>query len=427
VSEDPLAGLPSRGRIAELLLRRRPHRNTFTGWQDYRTNRGLLVPTPLLAPSQWRLVPPDRKTDYELYRRLTNANLPLQKTPMLELVTEVIGRRLQSNPYIQDDPTLPGVMVSGWGSHGKTSAVCSVTAAFEDDWLRLHDFLDPNSVAGTHDLHAPVAYIALPVTATPKSLCESILNFFGPDIRKMTLPQLLRQVADSLRDHGVKVLVLDDINRLRMHRADDQDVLDLIRTLMGLGVTLILSGVNIPGTGLLREARFDRRTKQWVLPPLESTRVHGLEVTQTERRFELVELDRFRYDTPAQMAAFADHLKGIEQHLRLLNAKPGMLTTGTMPEYLHRRSEGVVGILGRLIRDATMEAMNSGKERLDETLLDAIIIGRQDLSHEAGETAGVTDSRGAGRPEGSRKTPGRRRGRNTVFDDHGPEAAEAAS
>ncbi|MFG2783939.1 hypothetical protein ACGFY7_39670 [Streptomyces prunicolor] len=83
-----------------------------------------------------------------------------------------------------------------------------------------------------------------------------------------------------------------------MHRADDQDVLDLIRTLMGLGVTLILSGVNIPGTGLLREARFDRKTKQWVLPPLESTRVHGLEVTQTERRFELVELDRFRYETP---------------------------------------------------------------------------------------------------------------------------------
>ena len=83
MSEDPLAGLPSRGRIAELLLRRRPHRNTFTGWQDYRTNRGLLVPTSLLAPSQWRLVPPDRKTDYELYRRLTNANLPLQKTPML--------------------------------------------------------------------------------------------------------------------------------------------------------------------------------------------------------------------------------------------------------------------------------------------------------------------------------------------------------
>ncbi|MFG2783944.1 AAA family ATPase [Streptomyces prunicolor] len=171
------------------------------------------MPTPLLAPSQWRLVPPDRKTDYELYRRLTNANLPLQKTPMLELVTEVIGRRLQSNPYIQDDPTLPGVMVSGWGSHGKTSAVCSVTAAFEDDWLRLHDFLDPSSVAGTHDLHAPVAYISLPVTATPKSLCESILNFFGPDIRKMTLPQLLRQVADSLRDHGVKVLVLDFTDR----------------------------------------------------------------------------------------------------------------------------------------------------------------------------------------------------------------------
>jgi hypothetical protein len=159
----------------------------------------------------------------------------------------------------------------------------------------------------------------------------------------MTLPQLIRQVADSLPDHGVRALVLDDINRLRIHRADDQDVLDLIRALMGFQVTLVLTGVNIPGLGLLREARRDAKTRQWVLPPLESARVHRLEVTQTERRFEMVELDRFRYDTPQAIQDFTDHLQGIEDHLRLLKAKKGMLTSRNMPEYLTRRSGGVVG------------------------------------------------------------------------------------
>ncbi|MFG2513532.1 AAA family ATPase [Streptomyces sp. NPDC048584] len=426
MSKDPLANLPSRSRIAELILRKHPHRNTFAGWEHYRRTRGLLVPAPMLTAAQLRSIPLDRRSDYDLYRQVTNVNLPLQQTPMLTKVNEVIDRRLLSNPFIQDDATLPGVMVSGFGNHGKTAAVCALAAEFEDYWLDLHGHLDPTSVEGTWDLHAPVAYVSTPVTATPKSLCESILNFFGPDIRKMTLPQLLRQVADSLRDHGVMVLILDDINRLRMHRSDDQDVLDMIRALMGCGITLILSGVNIPGTGLLREATYDRKTKQWVLPPLETHRVHGLEVTQTERRFDLVELDRFPYDTPAEMRHFVDHLKGIEDHLRLMKAKPGMLTSGGMPEYLYGRCAGVVGILGRLVRDAAIAAMQSGKEKIDEALLEGIIIGRENPAHGIGQALDETGEPETPKPKTSRTRP-RKASRNTVFDDHGPQHSDEAA
>ncbi|MEU8703128.1 hypothetical protein AB0C61_36850 [Streptomyces sp. NPDC048680] len=98
----------------------------------------------------------------------------------------------------------------------------------------------------------------------------------------MNLPQLIQQVAQSLHDHGVKALILDDITRLRMHRADDQDTLDLIRAFMSMNVTLVLVGVDIPGSGLLREARWDGRARQWIMPPSEHARVHGFETTQTE-------------------------------------------------------------------------------------------------------------------------------------------------
>ncbi|MFF4249041.1 AAA family ATPase [Streptomyces sp. NPDC001822] len=423
MGDDLLAGLPPRSRIAELILGSRPRRDTFAGWQHYRRTRGRLVPPPRLTPAQRQSLGADRRTDYDLYRRLTNANLPLQDTPMLRTVTQVINLSLNGNTLDQEDPTLPGVMVSGWGNHGKTATVSSIAAQFEDSWLELHDFLHPTAVAGTADLHAPVVYVSLPVTASPKSVCETILNFFSPEVRKMTLPQLLKQVADSLTDHGVKALIIDDVNRLRMHRADDQDVLDLIRTLMSLNVTLILAGVNIPGTGLLREARWDRTSRQWVMPPLESTRVHGLEVTQTERRFELVELDRFRYTTPAEMQDFTNHLQGIEDHLRLLNAHKGMLTSGGMPEYLMRRSEGVVGILGRLVKNGSQIAMDSGREMLDEALLDKIVIGRAAPSDQAAEAEPqAPPKRSRGQVKSSRA-----RGRNTVFDDRGPQAADEAS
>ena len=76
-----------------------------------------------------------------------------------------------------------------------------------------------------HDLHRAATHANLPllqtpVTAKPKSLCRAILNFYGaPVSARMDLPDLIRQVAASLHAHGTKALLLDDITRLRMHRA----------------------------------------------------------------------------------------------------------------------------------------------------------------------------------------------------------------
>ncbi|MEU9202711.1 hypothetical protein [Streptomyces sp. NPDC048332] len=197
-------------------------------------------------------------------------------------------------------------------------------------------------------------------------------------------------------------------------------MLDLIRAFMSLDVTLILIGVNISGIGLLREAKWNKKTRQWEMPQLESTRIHGLEITQTEHRFELIEIDRFRYTTPKQIQAFVDHLAGIERHLRLLNAKEGMLTGGAMPEYLMRRTGGVVGLLGRLLEDGAYEAMESGKELIDEELLDEIVLRRDEPEKAPDEPIIPADPPSADKPSPQTKST---RPRNTTFDDHGPASA----
>ncbi len=230
------------------------------------------------------------------------------------------------------------------------------------------------------------------------------------------------QVRGQIR--AIAVGKLDDITRLRLHRADDQDVLDLIRAFMSMHVTLVLIGVDIPGSGLLGEGRRDPRTGQWLTPPSRHAWVHGLEATQTERRFDLVELDRFRYDTPAQATAWAAHLAGLEDHLRLLEATPGMLTAGTMPEYLFRRTGGVVGLLERLVEDGCRLAMDTGTERLTETLLDGVALdltGDTGRDRGAGEVPAVPPHPQPGPPA---STQPRKRGRNTSFDEH-PPAADA--
>lgn len=393
-----------------------PARNTLTGWDTYRRTRRSFAPAPVLDLAAWRLLSPRRKQIHDLHRAATHANLPVLSTPMSRAVGKLLTSRIETNALKQQPTTRAGAMVTGGGYQGKTECVCEIIATFEDRWRDLLVHLNPEAMAGTRDLHVPVAYVQTPVTAKPKSLCKAILHFYDAPIQsRMDLPDLIRLVADCLRDHGTKVLILDDITRLRMHRADDQDTLDLIRAFMSMHVTLVLVGVDIPGSGLLSEGRRDAATGQWTLPPTAGRRVNGLEATQTERRFDLVELGPFRYDSPASIAAWVTHLTGVENALRLLNAGPGMLSTGTMPEYLFERTGGVVGLLERLIEDGCREAMDSGQETLTEALLDSITI---DLTH--------TPDRDPGAGEVPTVPPPRRTGRrhrNTVLDDRGPAGA----
>lgn len=258
--------------------------------------------------------------------------------------------------------------------------------------MGLEEYVDVPELPGAHDLRATVAYVQTPVTATPKSTCQVILE-----------------------DHRTRVLILDDITRLRMHRKDDQDTLDLIRALMSMRVTLVLIGVGIPDSGLLSEGWQDPETGQWEFPEPGREDFKDEASTQTARRFDLVDLRPFSYDTADDIADFVDHFAGLEDELRLFNAREGMLTGGDMPEYIYRRTGGVVGLIERLIEDGASLAMDTGIEEITEELLDRAIIRTQHPKRDraAGEEGEVPPALRA------KKAVQVRRPRNIVFDDKG--------
>jgi AAA domain len=392
-----------------------PARETAAGWAHWRRTRHTFQPAPRLSLAQWRRLSPRRRTLHDLHRAATHANLPILETPMSGAVSRIMGSRIQTNALKHKPTTRPGLMINGGGYQGKTETACEVAAAFEDQWLALHQQIDPDAVAGTRDLVATVAYVPTPVTATPKSVCEAILGFYGAPHRGMTLAQLVHAVRTSIEDHATKLLILDDITRLRMHREADQDALDLLRSLMSMHVTLVLIGVGIPASGLLREGHRPVRATR---PPNAAGGSYADQAaTQTQRRFDLVDLDPFGYDTPETITAWIGHLAGIETHLRLLAARPGMLTDGPMPEYLFHRTGGIVGLLERLIEDGCALAIDTGVEQLTTDLLDEITIDLGNVSRPAAEIPDIPAStlRKRGRPC-----------RNTVFDDHGTSATDAA-
>ncbi|MEU3030363.1 TniB family NTP-binding protein [Streptomyces incarnatus] len=403
----------------------RPDRTTCTGWQEWQLTRGLFVSAPRLSRAEFDALSPRGRSVHNLHRTATHVNMRLLETPMSAAVVEVMRDRIDNNALRFGPGTRDGLMITGGGYQGKTETVCEASADFEDFWKNLCRQVNPAALPGTRDLFAPVAYCQTPVRSTPMALCEAILDFYHAPYGR-NLRGMIRNVRASIRAHGTSVLLLDDITRLKMHREDDQDTLDLIRDLMSLDVTLVLIGVNIPSSGLLREGWFDPRTQQWVLPALKEGRSYNPDAsTQTERRFDLIELAPFDTTTSVGTTAFVDHLAGIEDQLRLFDAEPGILTGGDMPEYLYRRTHGVVGLLRRLIEDACTRAIRTGLETITTDLLETVTINLgnvPDRDPGAGEIPDIDLT-----PESTKRPPKKRkRVRNTVFDDPGtPAAAEA--
>jgi hypothetical protein len=397
-----------------------PDRTRWEGWQQWRAARGTFTPAPRLSVAEYQALSPRARALHDLHRTATHVNLRLQETPMSRKVSDLMRGRLQNNAVKFTPGTRDGLMISGGGFQGKTETACQAAAEFEDLWRGIHRQLAPGPAPGTRDLFVPVAYCRLPVRATPKGLCKTILDIYG-DPHPATLHDLVRSVRDAVRDHATTALLIDDITRLRLHRGDDQDTLDLIRELMDLNVTLVLIGVDIPGSGLLRGARASRPAGQWAFPAAS----HGdAAATQTDRRFDLVDLDPFDYFTPAGITAFVEHLAGIEDQLRLLRATEGMLTAGDMPEYLFRRTHGVVGLLRRLIEDGCAQAIATGEERLTPGLLAGTAIRLGSLANLDPGSGEIPDIPADVSPPPQPKK--KRRARNTVFDDHGtrPAASE---
>jgi AAA domain len=400
--------------IPFLLAGPQPDRTRAEGWQQWRAARGTFTPAPRLTIAEYQELSPRGRALHDLHRTATHVNLRLQETPMSRKVSDLMRGRLQNNAVKFTPGTRDGLMINGDGFHGKTETACHAAAEFEDLWRDIRRQLAPGPLPGTRDVFVPVAYCRLPVKATPKALCKTILDIYG-DPHPTTLHDLVRSVRDAVRDHATTALLIDDITRLKLHRGDDQDTLDLIRELMDLGATLVLIGVDIPGSGLLGSARPDPASGQWAF-----TGAHGdAAATQTSRRFDLADLGPFDYTTADGMTAFIEHLAGIEDQLRLLRSFDGMLTAGEMPEYIYRRTHGVVGLIRRLIEDGCARAISTGEERLTRELLAATPIrlpNLGDLDPDAGEVPDIPANAG---PEPEK----RRRPRNTVFDDHGARPA----
>jgi hypothetical protein len=133
-----------------------PDRETLEGWTRWRLTRRDFVPAPVITAADHAAMTPRQRRLHDLHRMATHSNLLIQQTPMSAYVSRKIRSLIESNALCRGPDTRPGLMVNGGGCQGKTETVCEALACFEDEWLALYE-QNPSAVAGTLDLHAPVA------------------------------------------------------------------------------------------------------------------------------------------------------------------------------------------------------------------------------------------------------------------------------
>ena len=269
-----------------------------------------------------------------------------------------------------------------------------IAADFDADIRTYHDLL-PDTIH-FRDRWVPIAWVTVPPKLSIRSLGTAILNFYGEPVpSRPNDSDITSRVEDVLRDCGTRLLVLDDITRYKDGEAD-RFASDWIRNLMESSVSVVAMGVDIRGSGILFDGKGRPRNNRLS--------------TQTGRRFTVLEIEPFTYDTPTGIRDWVAHLSAVENDLLLLDKEAGMLSTA-LPEFLYERTNGVLGLLTEWVELAALSIIGrtpaQGGESLTREDFEAIPVKAQYDSVDPKPKDKAAKSPRAGR---------RKKGRNSMYD-----------
>lgn len=364
------------------------------GWLDFVAKRDVYQPPPLLTRPEYAALSPATQGMYDVARRIGNNNLPKHETPMTIRARQQIQAVLLSNLYRMDPGVRSGIFISADGAMGKSTLMRDIAANYVAD-LAQFDEVFPNSTK-FRDRSVPVMWVTVPPKLSIGSLGRAILHFYGEHIpSRANDSAITARVEEVIRDCGTRLAVLDDITRYKDGEAD-RYAADWVRNLMETSVSIIAMGVDIRGSGILHEGTSRARNEKLS--------------TQTARRFTVLDIDTFRYDTTDNIRAWVGHLMAVEDDLLLLDKEPGMLSED-LAEFLFDQTGGVIGTLTDYIQLAATSVIGRHEDQGGEYLT------REDFEVIPVKGSGITaapDLTPAKTRAATRN--GRRKGRNSMYD-----------
>ena len=328
----------------------------WEGWRDFAEAPALEQPE-RLSVKQIEQLSEDARVAYDYHRERYHANF-LVKTPQVVRLNGRLWDLLDANQQGPSRVKGAAVIDSPPGL-GKTTAVDAFGRAFHQRQILRHgrDFDDGQT------LHIPVCRVAFAGNTTTRALNESILNFYNHPSADASRSRYLRNrnlaalAAESVRRHGTRLIIVDDVHFLKIHTDEGVALANELKWLANeYPATFLFTGVNMSSTGLLSESKTDKK----------------LAMSQIARRWTRLTLPPFAHPVGEHRKTWMTLLGAIDARLVLANARPHMLRE--QADYLYERSTGMIGSLFKLITLGAVHAMRDGTEELTRAVLDEIDI-----------------------------------------------------
>jgi hypothetical protein len=305
---------------------------TLRGWRDFVAERPT-VPQ-LLPADTWHSLGGDDRFGYDEARLAHHAKLLVVATPTIQQVI-IEGRRLQ---YLNRHAEVGrcGLILSGPARTGKTTCLTQLGKTIQTMHTRRH----PHAAE-----HIPVVYITAPPAATPRMIAVEFARFLGlPLTRRANITDVLEAVCGVCLDASTTLICVDEIHNVNLatrHGAEASDTLKYFAE--RLPATFVYAGINVERAGLLNGNRGE----------------------QIAGRFSMIRTGAFGRGQQWQALIAA-----LEASLRLHHHTPGSLLD--LADYLHHRSNGMIGSLLRLVRAAAIQAVLDGSEAITKATLATI-------------------------------------------------------
>jgi len=263
------------------------------------------------------------------------------RTPAIETLARQV-RTLMILGRHQHVTARPSLIVTGPATTGKTTALLQVG--------RTCHLAHTRRAAPGHD-SVPVAYVLVPPGATAKTLAGEFARYLGiPVAARMTTAQITTAVCHTYTTAGIKLVLIDEIHRLNPRTSTGAEAADWLKDLTErVPATFVYAGIDVTASAVFT----------------------GVRGAQLAGRASLIDCGAL----PARAGdrePFLELITALEQALDLTAHRPGSLPR--LAPYLHERTAGRIGSLARLIRQAAIEAILDGQERITKGLLDSIAL-----------------------------------------------------
>lgn len=318
------------------------------GWDAF-VNAAPRQSFDVLTRTQMARLSSEELEDYNEARLVWNANLPTIKTMQLKHAYGFINQVMTSR-HRDGDKLRGAVVIDAEPGLGKTTIATRYAREFHRDVYRREG---PTTPDGNQRL--PVAFVPLSAGITLKGLNQQLLRFYGhPAVDRASTSKLGALAVDCATSCATRLIIIDDLHFVNFQHRSGIEVSNHLKGLANeMPVTFVFVGVKLAEKRFFDEGQVGEQAAY----------------AQTSRRTTRCPVVPFSIDSDAGMRSWVLLLELLESHIKLADARPGMLVEHA--KQLHSRTQGRIGSLTDLIDRICYLAIATGAETINGDLITA--------------------------------------------------------